>query len=613
MLKALVDYYEYLRFHNKEGIVAPGWSPTKVAAFLDLDQEGNLVNVIPVEEQRGVERAVPRQVERSSGIAANLLCDTSSYLLGIDAKGKPERSAKCFECAQELHTKTLSSCESTAAKAVLSFFEKWNPSNVASNQIVQEHEELLFAGRNLAFTIEGREALNDEAIVELVNKRASSLGDVDLSTSQISLISGERLPVARIHPKIKGVPGTQSSGAVLVGFNAPSFTSYGHDGDQGLNAPIGEYEAFAYTTALNYLLSDPGHHIQVDDTTIVFWTLEQDEERSEDIIQMVEPGALLQLSSVSPQEAGETSNAQLRQERADQKISAIMRAVEQAKKVGDSSIDTPFFVMGLAPNAARVSVRFFLTSTFGDLVTNISRHYERMQLARGSFGRAYLSPQRIIYEVENANSRTSTAARRLTGALMRAILTDTAYPSALFQHAMARLKATQNNEEQHVKKVDYGRAAIIRAFLIKNCGISEEELTVDLNTERDSIPYNLGRLFAAMEKVQEEAAWIDERKLNSTIADRYFDSACATPGIVFPVIGKLNNTHLCKLRKNGRGGAKAELIAELNAKIHEATEAGHYPSRLTLEEQGDFVMGYWCQRQDFFTSKNKAESMTEEN
>lgn len=234
-----------------------------------------------------------------------------------------------------------------------------------------------------------------------------------------------------------------------------------------------------------------------------------------------------------------------------------------------------------------------------------------MQLARGPFGRTYLSPQRIIYEVENPNSRTSTAARRLTGALIRAILTDTAYPNALFQHAMARLKATQDNEEKHVKKVDYGRAAIIRAFLIKNCGISEKELTVDLNTERGSVPYNLGRLFAAMEKVQEEAAWIDERKLNSTIADRYFDSACATPGIVFPVIGKLNNTHLCKLRKNGRGGAKAKLIADLNMKIHARTE--HYPSRLTLEEQGDFVMGYWCQRQDFFTTKDKTETKTEEN
>ena len=611
MLKALVDYYEYLRAQNKEGVVAPGWSPTKVTAFLDLDQEGNLVNVIPVEEKRGVERTVPRQVERSSGVAANLLCDTSSYLLGIDAKGKPERSVKCFECARELHTKTLSSCESTAGKAIRSFFEKWDPTEAASNQVVQEHEELLLAGRNLAFSIEGHEALNDEAIVELVNKRASSLEDADSSASQVSLISGEKLPVARIHPKIKGVRGTQSSGAVLVGFNAPSFTSYGHDEDQGLNAPIGEYEAFAYSTALNYLLSDPGHHIQVDDTTIVFWTLEQDEERSEDIIQMVEPGALLQLSSASAEEPDETPNAQSRQEKADQKISSIMKAVEQAKNVGDSSIDAPFFVMGLAPNAARVSVRFFLVSAFGDLVTNISRHYERMQLARGPFGRTYLSPQRIIYEVENPNSRTSTAARRLTGALIRAILTDTAYPNALFQHAMARLKATQDNEEKHVKKVDYGRAAIIRAFLIKNYGISEKELTVDLNTERGSVPYNLGRLFAAMETVQEEAAWVDERKLNSTIADRYFDSACATPGIVFPVIGKLNNTHLCKLRKNGRGGAKAKLIADLNMKIHARTE--HYPSRLTLEEQGDFVMGYWCQRQDFFTTKDKTETKTEEN
>lgn len=159
MLKALVDYYEYLRSHNKEGIVAPGWSPTKVTAFLDLDQKGNLVNVIPVEEKRGVERTVPRQVERSSGVAANLLCDTSSYLLGIDAKGKPERSVKCFECAQELHTKTLSSCESAAGKAIRSFFENGIQQRLHPIRSYKSTKSFCLLGVILHFRLKGMKRL----------------------------------------------------------------------------------------------------------------------------------------------------------------------------------------------------------------------------------------------------------------------------------------------------------------------------------------------------------------------------------------------------------------------------------------------------------------------
>lgn len=603
MLGALVDYYEYLLEHHPEKISPPGWGTTRITAFLEIDRNGDLVGVIPAEEDRGTPRRVPKQVERSSGVAANLLCDTSSYLLGIDAKGKPERAMKCFEAAKELHCEELDSAQGPFAQAVRSFFEKWDPARAEAHPVVQGNREFLLNGRNLAFALEGEEVLKNEDIERFVNEHAVDSNDAPLATC---LISGEKKPIARLHPKIKGVPGAQSSGAVLVGFNAPSFTSYGHDNDQGLNAPIGEYEAFAYTTALNHLLADPAHHIRIGDTTIVYWALRDDDECARDFSITIAPGSSLQLFGSSEDDAD--SNERESSEDPDHMLDAIMESVRRGKKVGSAKVDAPFFVLGLSPNAARISVRFFLASTFGEMISNLDRHYERLQIARSPFDKRYLSPKRLVWETENPNAKRGTASDMLAGALMRAILTNGDYPTALYQRALMRMRATQNNEDRHTKKVDYGRAAIIRAFLIKNCGYDKEDLTVDLNTDRRSVPYALGRLFAVLERVQEEAARVDGRTLNSTIVDRYFNSACATPGIVFPVIEKLSIAHLAKLRKNGRSGYFSKLIGKLNEIIDE--EEIHLPKRLTIEEQGDFITGYWCQRQAFFNSK---EEQTEAN
>ena len=205
MLEELVEYYEHLRETDPDVVPAPGWSTTRVVAFLDLDQQGNLVGVIPAEDAKGVACRVPRQVERSSGVAANLLCDKSDYLLGVGS-GKPSRMIECFRAARDLHVETLASCEGPDIRAVVSFFQSWNPETAPTHPIVAANEELLFSGKNLAFCVSGYEVLNDAKVQAFVDDRAFDQAEGEVMTS---LVSGERKPAARLHPKIKGIPGAQ--------------------------------------------------------------------------------------------------------------------------------------------------------------------------------------------------------------------------------------------------------------------------------------------------------------------------------------------------------------------------------------------------------------------
>ena len=598
MLEELVEYYEHLRETEPAAVPAPGWSSTRVVAFLDLDRQGNLTGIIPTEDEKGEICQVPRQVERSSGVAANLLCDKSDYLLGVGS-GKPSRVAECFEAARKLHEEALASCESANARAIASFFQNWNPESASSNPVIAANKELLLSGKNLAFCVNGYEALNDTDVQAFVDGRAFNQAEGEVMAS---LISGERKPAARLHPKIKGIPGAQSSGAVLVGFNAPSVTSYGRDDDQGLNAPIGDYEAFAYAAALNYLIADPAHHVRIGDTTIVYWALCDDELCSPQFSQAININAPWSISNESAANCG--------LEDPDHTLDAIFQNARRGRAIGSAELDAPFCVLGLSPNNARVSVRFFLKSTFGDVIANLDKHYQRLQIAHHDRDTKYLSPLRLVRDVSNPNTKNAAEVDILVGSLMRSILTNGRYPESLFQQAILRIRASRDNDEKKTRKVNYGRAAIAKAYLIRNCGVSEKELTVELNEGWTNVPYCLGRLFSLMERLQTESARLDGRTVNSTIVDRYFNAACATPGVVFPVIEKLGMSHLSKLQKHGRGAREAQLYGQLIETISAQTEK--YPTRLTIEEQGNFISGYWCQRQAWFKKVDTAAKETQE-
>lgn len=602
MLKALVDYYEYLIENDVEGIARPGWSPARVSALVEIAKDGSLVGIIPSEERRGWTKHVPRRVERSSGIRANLLCDTSSYIFGIDAKGNPQRAVDCFEAMREKNTGFLQTVDSDAARAVLGFFKRWNLEKAKEHPVIKAHEDSIFSGGNLAFSVEGRELLGDDAIRRAVDRFEAEAGNnVDEDTIEMRcLVTGEIAPIARLHPKIKGVLGAQSSGAALVSFNAPSFESYGRNGEQGLNAPVSEYAAFAYTTALNYLLSDPLHHVRIGNTMIVYWSLEEDYKRSTIFRQGIDPSFCLRgLGGANKDDAKLDPVEEARE--TDKALDSMMNEIALGKLPDDLRIGVPFFVLGVDPNAARVSVRFFMQNTLEAFLNNISKHYERMRIIHAPYQSDYLSPYRLVREVENPNSKESVVSNILVGSLIRSILSNEYYPVALYQNAILRTRVTQDDSDKGIKKVSYGRAAIIKAYLIKNYGLSEEDLAMDQNAENESIPCLLGRLFGILESAQVASAALDNRKLNSTIVDRYFDSACATPAVVFPGMTKLVMKHVRKLEKAGKGFGYDEQITGIYKKNGMQTQA--LPARLTIEEQGIFIMNYYIQHQKKFIKR----------
>ena len=578
ILQALTRYYEDLLVEGK--ISRPGWVTAKVSYGLVLDEEGRLLQVVPllteVEKKNkkalvSREMEVPAPVKRTAGVAANFLCDNSSYLLGADSKGKPERTADCFAAAKELHLKLLAEADSPAARAVKGFFESWDPQTASAHPALSEDWEEILKGGNLIFWFRGG-AVTEDAAVREAWQRQYAAGD-NGADEEICLVTGKRGPVARLHPSIKGVVGAQSSGASLVSFNAPSFCSYGHE--QGMNAPTGEYAAQAYTTALNTLLADRGRVCRIGDTTVLFWakgggTGYQD------------CAWMSMFGNVSGQEANYKETD----------ILSTLKDLSRGKSVdwdGERlDPDTRFYVLGLAPNAARLSVRFFWQNSFGTLARNVARHYERLEIVQPAFDqRPTLPVGALLRETVNLNARTPEPEPRLAGDLMLAILNDTPYPATLLYGVALRIRAE--------RAVTRGRAAIIKAYYLKNSRDEnlKEVMTMQLNDQTNYLPYLLGRLFSVLEAVQAAA----NPGINATIRDRYFNAASATPATVFPLLLNLAQKHLAKLDK-GQEVYYDKQITAICGMIGETL-----PARMNLPEQSAFQLGYYHETQKRYTKK----------
>ena len=273
ILQALTRYYEDLLSRGE--IAAPGWAPAKISLALCLNQNGELTQIVPTmdEVSKGKKTVfqpqlitLPAAVKRTVSIAANFLWDNSAYLLGIDQKGDPERSLKCFAAAAKLHHAVLDSVDSPNARAILAFFDTWKPEHAAEHPALIRQLDDVTAGGNLVFRVDGRKVEKDTAICEAW-QRYQDGGESGVKMQ--CLVTGKEDEIAAVHPSVKGVRDAQSSGAALVSFNAPAFCSYGRE--QNYNAPVGKYAAFAYTAALNHLLADSDHVQHIGDMTVVCW------------------------------------------------------------------------------------------------------------------------------------------------------------------------------------------------------------------------------------------------------------------------------------------------------------------------------------------------------
>lgn len=587
ILQALTAYYEQLVRQGK--LSAPGWDDSfKVSYELRLNDAGQLFRVVSLLTEKTVGKKtvlapramrVPAHEKRSSGIAANFLCDNSTYLLGADEKGKPERSADCFKACAKLHHTILDGVDSPAARALLAYFDSWDPAQAAAHPLLAEQWKEITGNANLIFGYEAADHshsfVNDDPAIQNAWQTHYNDRSADSDMGQC-LITGKYAPIERTHPNISGVPGAQSSGAALVSFNAPAFCSYGHE--QGDNAPVSKYAAFAYTTALNRLLADRSHCKHVGDTTILCWA-ENAEPVYQDAMSMFLFGA------------DEAAGIQ------ESNVQAALKRLSTGQTVPflekELSPDQHFYLLGLAPNAARLSVRFFLRDTFGSFAQNLQKHAEEMEIDCSEKEKFRTLP---IWAVVNETTRTvpgqpAKPSPQLAGDLLRAVLTGGRYPATLLNGVTLRIRAEQN--------VTRGRAAVIKAYYLRNypTELNKEVYTVSLN-ETTNVPYLLGRLFSVLEAVQKAA----NPGINTTIKDRYFNAACATPGMSFPTLLRLSQKHLRKLN-DGLATHYDKQITELMAQLPESG----FPARLSLPDQGKFTIGYYHQTQKRYVKKNEEE------
>ena len=575
ILQALVEHYEDLASQGK--LAHPGWSDTNISYALYINDAGELEQAVSLkqEEERGKKKvlvprpmSLPAPVKRSSGVSSNFLWDNSSYILGIDEKGKPKRSLECFAACKALHHQLLDNIESPAARAVLAFFDRWAPEAAREHPALADRLEDILAGANLVFRYNGV-FLQDDALVRSVwQAYYDSAGD---GPELVCLVTGKKGTVEAVHPSIKGMAGAQSSGAALVSFNGDAFCAYGRE--QSLNAPTSKYAAFAYTSALNHLLADREYVGRIGDTTVLFWA--SGGQRAYQSFSMASMFGAPSTYAVS-----------------DLQKMALDLCQGRSVLFEETQLDpnTTFNILGLSPNAARLSVRFFLKNSFGEFVRNIQAHQERLEIVRPAFDKFEVLPLwKLLDETVNQNSRDKSPTPGMAGETLRAILSGTPYPTTLFNGVSLRIRAE--------REITRGRAAILKAYYLKNPhpDIPKEVLTVSLNPASTNIPYTLGRLFSVLEAIQSSA----NPGINTTIKDKYFNSASATPSRVFPTLINLAQKHLRKLDK-GANIFYSKQLTELTDKLGET-----FLDRLSLPQQGAFQLGYYHQTQARYTKKEE--------
>ena len=574
ILQALKDYYD----RSDSKLPSQGFEWKEIPFVIEIDFQGNFIQVEKTYEGEGRQKKtpsflVPQGVKKTSGIVANLLWDNPSYALGMkDEAKKPGR-------VEQQHKEFINKIKSMpqddeGIRAVLSFLQQANRESFLKRAV----EQGLTAKDNITFRLQGDEELVcqrprvQEAILAMNGEKG------DHCESSLCLITGKMSHIARLHTSIKGVWGAKPSGANIVSFNLEAFNSYGKS--QGGNAPIGDSAMFKYTTSLNHLLQRGSRQrLQVGDTSTVFWADKPTKWES-------------QIVDIFGQPPKDDPN------RSVQAVKSLYQAVSDGLLANDKD-PTRFFVLGLAPNASRLSIRFWYQGTVAEMAGKIKQHFDDLAIEHSPDEIPYLSLFRLLVSVA-IQGKSENIPPHLGGELMRSVLTGFPYPRTLLTATLRRIRAERERE-----KVTYPRAAIIKSYINRftrylNSNI-KEELKMSLDEANTNVGYCLGRLFAVLEKIQEEA---HRSKVNATIRDRYYGAAASTPVTVFPTLLRLKNHHLSKLENRGRA-------VNLEKRVGEIMEGlGDFPNQLLLIDQGRFAIGYYHQRQSFFkkTESDSSES-----
>ena len=586
ILQALNDYYR-----RAPDLAPAGWIRRGMDYLIVLDKEGRCINLERIQDEvKG--KAVPHQMlvphigkqalkHNNSGTDANLLWDKSGFVLGGDGKGKAKLESFIATIEHWFPSST-----DDGILAVLKFSSAMLEQTNARTELLKRFgvKELFDEKeRDIAFKLHGDlEPIHARRQVrEDYERQHTQSADENEIMGNCLVTGAEGVPIALNETVLKGIYGGQSAGVNIVSFNARAFESYGKRERKGENAPISKAASFAYSTALNGLLQSPTQKLQVADATTVFWASEQH----------AMEGWFGEILGDDPERGTEA-----------------LKAMLNAAKSGHFTIGEPkarFHVLGLAaPSNSRVAVRFYLETETMELANQLISHFEDLRVTEST---VHYSIKRLLRCIA-VRGEDKNIPDGLSAEFMRAIVEGQSYPTVLLSAVVQRCRAEQSKRDKQRgwQNVTAERAALVKACLNRtirrnNQNSTEPEtlFTPMLDPTNPNRAYRLGRLFATLEKVQEEANQLE--KLNATIRDKYYGAASSTPRTVFSTLIRLNQHHLSKLRKDketkGLSVVREKLIQEI------ANGLNDFPAHLTLPDQGRFALGYYHQRQDFFKGK----------
>ena len=595
ILQALNDYYERLAQDNAD-FPRYGTNERNLDFVFVLTSEGNVSRIdhlkddersrrpmiVPypsVQKEKKGYRLIPK---RSSHIAPFFLWDKAKYVLGREGASICRRE---FEAFRELHHHIAGKIEHTGVKALLAFLDAWAPEN--ADEILPEWKEVKVG--NIVFRLVGNERSYLHEDSRLIEQWRMFVESIANPVKGVCMILQRLAPLSGSHPPIRNlfkVNSSQKAEGTMVGINveaAPAFSSYNLG--SMLSPPISESAAFNYTTALNDLLK-PGSRqkVQIGDASTVFWTEKETESEG-----------FLGLVFSQNESQGDLNDLRLFLEAA--------RDGKMPDKLQNEG-DIHFFVLGLSPNSSRLSVRFWHEDTVEGMWRKIGQHFDDLRIDKTYDNEPGFPSMhqllRATLTLKDNKEYWETVAKnpRLPGEFMRSILTGAAYPRSLLSTVLGRIRAEQANKDKNgkpINNVNYFRAALIKACLVRNARLAGKtsEVTVSLDESSMNSAYRLGRLFAVLEKLQQEAI----PGANSTIKDRYYGSASATPRSVFPILLRLAQHHVAKAEY---GYASDNRIAQIMNGLEE------FPAHLSLENQGMFALGYYHQRTSLWTKKAAA-------
>lgn len=609
LISALCDYYDVLA---KKGLVLPdGYSGVGIHALIALTEDGAVDSIVDCQEteiytvkDKPKERKVPKTVmlpkrTEKTAIDANIIEHRPLYIFGLnyDAKtaalsasdGK-DKAKKSHDAFVEKNLEFIDGIDTPLVNAYRSFMKTWKPEEQEHNETLLGAGKLLVTGK-FAFCLAGRpdKLLHDEPkIKEKWEQMYAASTESDDAQSAQCCITGEYLPIERVHAKITGLPGGSSMGNTMVSYKNAAEESYGKK--QSFNSCISANAVKKYTEALNYLLADKHHRTLIDETTYIYWAASGDEACN---------------SIFSALAFGDTMDS----EHTDEWLDSVFDGIKSGRAtreivdgIDNIDSDVSFYVVGIKPNSARLALKCIYRQSFGKVLQNTIVHYSDMQI--GSGGGKPMSVRTICKELVSPKSSNDKVSPALMAKLFDAIINGTAYPDALLTAVVRRVKTDTDDEKNSYIKMNNVRMGLIKACINRSARLKgkQEEIKMSLDLENRDPAYLCGRLFCKLEDIQRRAS---NDTLNRTIKDAYFSSAATRPAVVFPKLLSLSQHHLAKLDDKTAYFMDREVTEILGMM------GSVFPSHLTLKEQGVFMLGYYQQKNQRFEKKAAAKAADE--